>query len=298
MAGSEYPFRLAGPLGSWRPLDRWVAGYALLTGAVLAAGWLRGVPHCGAQATVSLAILAGGPALARATRDSRSRVMTVLRLFYAPMLYWVFYHQVQAIWPILRPAPLDGALAALETRLWGCQPALAFQPALPLRWLSELFCFAYFAYYSFVPVLGLTVLRSRGYAVAERIILSSTMCFFACYTFFWLVPTVAPHFWFPPGLGPELHPGYVFNHLLYALAAGGEIRGGAFPSSHVAVALLLTLWARREARALFPAMAAVTALMLPAVVYLRAHYLLDVPAGLLTGAAAYLASRPRTEERP
>jgi membrane-associated phospholipid phosphatase len=34
-------------------------------------------------------------------------------------------------------------------------------------------------------------------------------------------------------------------------------------------------------------MAAVTAVMLPAVVYLRAHYLVDVPAGLLTGWAAW-----------
>jgi membrane-associated phospholipid phosphatase len=31
----------------------------------------------------------------------------------------------------------------------------------------------------------------------------------------------------------------------------------------------------------------ITALMLPAVVYLHAHYLLDVPAGLLAGSLAY-----------
>ncbi len=222
MAGSERPFALDAPLGPWRALDGWVAGYALLTLGVAAAGALRGVPGCPAQALLSLAILAVALGLAWATRTTASRVLLVLRLFYAPMLYWAFYHQIQTLWPVLRDAPLDGPLAALEARLWGFQPALAFRPALPNRWLSELFCFAYFSYYAFIPVLGFTVLVRRGYGAAERILRSATALFYACYTFFWLAPTVGPHYWFPPGRGPELAQGYVFNHLLYL----PHLRGG------------------------------------------------------------------------
>jgi hypothetical protein len=287
MAGCSYPFRLPGPLGRWRPLDRWAAAYALVTGLVLAVGAVRGVPGCAAQAGVSAAALAAILALARLTADTRSAALTVLRLAAAPLLYWAFYHQIEVLWPVFRAAPLDGTLVAMEGRLWGCQPSLAFQARLPWRGLSELFCFAYFSYYLFVPVLGLAVLARRGYLAAERIVLAATLLFYACYTFFWLAPSVGPHYWFAPGLGPQPYRGYLFNHLLYVLTSGGEIRAGAFPSSHVAVALLLTLCARRAAPALFPAMAVVTALMLPAVVYLRAHYLVDVPAGLLTGLAAY-----------
>jgi len=297
MAGSERrPFGLEGPLGSWRPLDRWVAGYALLTLPVLALGAARGLPWR-AQTAVSLAALAAVTLLVRWTRDSASAVLTLLRLFCAPLLYWAFYHQIQTLWPVLRPLPLDGTLAALDLRLCGLQPSLALQPLLPQRWLSELFCFAYFAYYLFVPVACLTALATRGYLVAERMILATTGCFFACYTFFWLFPTVGPHFWFPPGLGPQLHPGYLFNHLLNAFTSGGEIRGGAFPSSHIAVAMLLTLLARRNAPALFPAMAVITALLLPGVVYLRAHYLVDVPAGLLVGWLAYVLAEIRPISR-
>jgi hypothetical protein len=285
--GTSYPFQLPGPLGRWRPLDRWAAAYAAVTGLILAFGAARGLPGCAAQAGVSAGALAAILVLARLTADTRSAALTVLRLAAAPLLYWTFYHQIEVLWPMFRPAPLDGVLATMELRLWGCQPSLAFQALLPWRWLSEIFCFAYFSYYLFVPVLGLTVLARRGYLEAERIVLAATVLFYACYTFFWLAPTVGPHYWFPPGLGPRPYPGYLFNHLLYVLTSGGEIRAGAFPSSHVAVALLLTLCARRKAPALFPAMATVTALMLPAVVYLRAHYLVDVPAGLLTGLAAY-----------
>lgn len=287
MAGFERPFGLTGPLGSWRVQDRMVAAYALLTLPVLGLGLARGVPGCRAQAAVSLAALLGVMILARLSRDTRSRLLTILRLFCAPLLYWVFYHQAQTLWPVLRAAPLDGRLAALEARLWGLQPALAFRAALPYRWLSELFCGAYFAYYLFVPALGLTVLLTRGYAAAERVLAATTGCFLCCYTLFWLFPTVGPHYWFAPGRGPALYDGYVFNHLLFFFTSGGEIRGGAFPSSHVAVALLLALLARKAAPALFPAMALCTLLMLPGVVYLNAHYLIDVPAGLLAGLLAY-----------
>ncbi len=287
MPGSERPFGLKGPLGGWRPLDGLVVSYTLLTLPVLALGAAEGLRPCREQIVVSLAVLAGVALLARCSRDTGSRLLTVLRLFCAPLLYFVFYHQVQTLWPVLRSTPLDGPLAALEGRLWGLQPALAFQPALPYRWLSELFCAAYFAYYLFVPAVGLTALLTRGYAAAERILLATTSCFFACYTLFWLLPTVGPHFWFPPGRGPELYHGYLFNHLLFFFTSGGEIRVGAFPSSHIAVALLLTMLARRATPALFPALALVTAPMLPAVVYLRAHYVVDVPAGLLTGCLAY-----------
>jgi hypothetical protein len=58
------------------------------------------------------------------------------------------------------------------------------------------------------------------------------------------------------------------------------------------VAVALTLFARRETPALFPVLAPLTLLMFPAVVYLRAHYLVDVPAGLLTGLLGYAWSRP------
>lgn len=293
MAGSDRPFGLTAPLGTWRPLDRWVAGYALLTATILTAFALRGAPGAGRQALGSLGVLVLATLLGRWTRDTRNPILTILRLFYMPLFYTFFYRQIHALWPLFHRVPLDGYLAHLEWRLFGTQPSLAFQAAFPYRWLSEVFCFAYFSYYFFTPLVGLTALFRRGYLAAERILLATTICFLACYTFFWLVPTVAPHFWFAPHLGPQLYHGYVFNHLLFLFTANGEIPGGAFPSSHLAVAVLLTLWARRETPGLFPYLAVITTLMLPAVVYLGAHYLLDVPTGVLTGVLAYHFTKPR-----
>jgi membrane-associated phospholipid phosphatase len=120
---------------------------------------------------------------------------------------------------------------------------------------------------------------------AERVMFATALCFCCCYALFWLFPVVGPHYWFAPHLGPQLYQGYLFNHLLFLFTSRGEVQAGAFPSSHIAVALLLTLQSRTIAPRLFPFMATVTALLCPAVVYLRAHYVVDVPAGILIGIA-------------
>jgi len=295
MAGSERarPFGLQGPLGTWRPLDRWLAGYGGLCALLLGWGWARGQPALGRQALLDLAILAAAGAIRHWSRDTIAPGPTFLRLAFVPLCYWTFYHQVQALWPLFHEAPLDGLLVRLDQGIFHGQPSLALRVAFPFRWLSELFCFAYFAYYLFVPVVFLTALFQRGYAVAERILVAVTATFFTCYTFFWLFPTVGPHFWFPPHQGPLPYDGYLFNHLLYALTGRGEIMGGAFPSSHIAVALLLTLHARRAVLQVWPALAVITVLLVPAVVYLRAHYAIDVMAGIVVGLGAYALSRAK-----
>ncbi len=291
MAGSSLrprPFGLKEPLGSWRALDVALVAYALLASMPLLVGMVRGVVGCQKQLIVNALILTVSMCVVRWSRDTTAWIPTLLRFCYVPLCYLIFYRQIEIIWPIMRTAPLDAGLASLEGRLFHAQPSLAFRATFPFPWLSELFCFAYFAYYFFTPVVFLTVLFRRGYLAAERIALATSLCFFACYATFWLFPTVGPHYFFPPHLGPQLYDGYSFNHLLFFLTSSGEIRAGAFPSSHIAVAVLLTLFARRDLPRLFAPLALITVLMFPAVVYLRAHYLLDVPAGILTGLLAFV----------
>jgi hypothetical protein len=277
------PFCAPAVLGPLRPLDLLVAGYATLAAIPLAVGVARGQPRCPSQLVVNLLIVGFALGFARLTARTRSPLLLFLRAGYAPMLFWSFYHQTSIIWPLLHEAPFDARIVAFDERLFGSQVSPAFQARLPSRALGEIFSFAYFAYYFFMPVVFFVALFTRGYRAAERAVFDASACFFSCYTFFWLFPTVAPHFWFPPGTGPQLYPGYAFNHALFFLTSRGEVPSGAFPSSHMAVAVLLTLWARRELPRLYPFMLATTVVMGPAVVYLRAHYLVDVPAGILVG---------------
>lgn len=295
MAGSDLtprPFGLKEPLGALRPPDVLLIGYGTFAALVLAWGAAKGIGGCGTQLIINLAVIAGAWSLCWATRRATRPLTLILRLAYIPILYWIFYHQIQTIWPIYHGAPFDQGLADLELRLFGLQPSLAFQERFPSRWLGELFCFAYYAYYYYTPVVLLTVLLRRGYRAAEKVVFATSLCFYCCYAFFWAFPAVGPHFFFPPHQGPTLYPGFVFNHLLFGFTSGGEIQGGAFPSSHLAVAVLLTLFARREAPRLFWFLLPITVLICPAVVYLRAHYLIDVPTGIAVGVGFFFLWNP------
>jgi hypothetical protein len=286
MAGSSpsgFPLGLSEPLGAFRLLDAVVASYLVLSGVPLAIGAFRNIPGCAQQLWVNLAALAGLALVCLLSRRSRWWFLVLLRLSYAPLLYATWYRQTATIWPVLHDHPFDGWLARIEESVWGAQPSLAFAQHVPWPWLSELFCGAYYAYYYFTPTMLFTVVLTRGYASAERVIFTATLCFCVCYTLFWLFPTIGPHFWFPPYSGPQLYQGYVFNHLLFLFTSAGEVPTGALPSSHLAVATVLTIQAHRFAPRLFPFMLAITALMCPAIVYLRAHYAIDVPTGILMG---------------
>lgn len=309
MAGSDMnlaierrrPFALEAPLGGFRPLDWLVAGYASAASLALLVGAVRGAPRALGWLLVDLAILAGLFLVVRLTRDSRSAALTFLRLSYGPFLLLVFFTQVEVIWPIFWRHPLDGLVAATEDSLFGRQPALTFAAVAPSTWLSELFCFAYLSYYFFLPAVALTLLFRRGYGAAERALFATTACFLSCYAFFWVFPSVGPHFWFPPHSGPQLYDGWLFDHLLFFLTSRGEIHGGAFPSSHIAVAVLLTVYVRREIPRLFPLLLTITILICPAVVYLRAHYALDAlvgaPVGLFFARSAGLLETARRRAR-
>ena len=286
MAGSNtirLPFGLTEPLGGLRALDAVIGGYITLALFPLALGAARGVSGCGQQLLLDLALLAGLALVCLASRHSANRLLLLLRLAYGPLVFALLYRQTATIWPVLYEQPFDAWLVRGEEALWGGLPALAFAQHAPWPWLSELFCMAYYAYYFFTPAMLFAVLLTRGYLPAERVMFATALCFCTCYALFWLFPVLGPHYWFPPYTGPQPYQGYLFSHLLYVITSGGEVRAGAFPSSHIAVALVLTLQARRLAPRLFPFMVGVTALMIPAVVYLRAHYLIDVPAGILVG---------------
>jgi membrane-associated phospholipid phosphatase len=280
---NDGPFGAPAVLGRLRALDILVVGHATLAAIPLVVGVAYGQPRCLPQLVVNLLVVGFVLVFAHASARTRSPFLVLLRPAYVPILFWYFYHQTSIIWPLLHDAPFDARIVALDQQIFGTNASLAFQESLPSRALGEIFSLAYFAYYLFMPAVFLAALVQRGYCAAERAVFDVSACFFSCYVFFWLFPTVSPHFWFPPNTGPQLYPGYVFNHALFFVTSRGEIPVGAFPSSHIAVAVLLTLWARCELPRLFPILGAVTVVMGPAVVYLRAHYVVDVLAGILVG---------------
>lgn len=180
----------------------------------------------------------------------------------------------------------DAAVQGWERALFGVSPALAMAARLPSRWVSEPLHLAYLSYYAIIyaPALALA-LRGRR---RDFLVMSGLVCltFAGCFIVFVLYPVQGPRYLWP---GTHVPEGPV-RSLVLALLERGSSRGAAFPSSHVAVAVVQAalMWRYRiPGRFLVSILTAGLAL---GAVYGGFHYAIDAIAGALVGAAVILAA--------
>jgi membrane-associated phospholipid phosphatase len=270
--------------GRLRPFDRnliaYLIGLSLLTalfGGRVQNGWLCwGVPLT-AVAALAWVIpwLDGQPG--RGLRFIRFGYL-ILAL---PFLYWytgMFIH-------LVFHQEMDPLIVAAEQRLFGGLPNLWMQAwAHPLA--TEIMQIAYAVYWVTIP-LGVGLLYFKGDERLCGILLEAiTWVFFSCFTLFILFPVAGPRF----HQADQIHVAYdgvAIGTFLRGFVHAAAFRGGAFPSLHVAAAVLILvfMWRHRRRAAMFFFLPATVAFCV-ATLYGQYHYLTDVVAGGLVGAAA------------
>lgn len=201
---------------------------------------------------------------------------------------------------------LDHLFAHAEQALFGFQPALVFADKLPQIFFSELMDMAYASYFPIIAAVTLYYFFKR-YGEFERtgfVILASFFSFYAIYA---LLPVTGPMYYYQaigtervvrgvfPAVGDYFcthremmaSPGYkdgLFYYLVTAAHDAGEHPTAAFPSSHVGISVVCMLLAWRSgSRRLFFRLLPFASLICLATVYIRAHYVIDVFAGLVFG---------------
>lgn len=210
----------------------------------------------------------------------------------------------------------DHLFAAWEQQIFGFQPTYEFCKAVQSRVFSELMAMSYASYY---PLIALTAgyYAVRRYDEFERASFVIMGSFFLYYVIFVLIPVTGPQYYYGAigldrvahGIFPNVHdyfnthqarlscPGYsdgFFYHLVESAHQAGERPTAAFPSSHVGITLILLLLAwHSRSKGLFFTVLPLFILMCFATVYIRAHYVIDVVAGLITGTAFYFALQKR-----
>ena len=207
---------------------------------------------------------------------------------------------------------LDPTFASLEQQVFGFQPALAFSQYWTNPVWSELMYLSYSSYFFLIGVVTLYYFFKR-YAEFERTVFVILASFFIFYVIFLLLPVTGPQYYYlaagvdniSHGVFPDVGdyfltheeimemPGYengVFYQFLKAVHATGERPTAAFPSSHVGITLILLLLSWRSgSRRLLWFIAPFFVLMCFSTVYIRAHYLIDVFAGIIAGLILYIS---------
>lgn len=206
---------------------------------------------------------------------------------------------------------LDHHFAALEQSIFGYQPALEFANHWTHPVWSELMYLGYSSYFLLISIVVVYYFIWR-YEEFHRTVFIILTSFFVYYVIFVALPVTGPQYYYlaagldniSQGVFPNVGdyflthdemmkmPGYEdgwFYQIMVNAHSAGERPTAAFPSSHVGVTVILLLLAwRSKSRLLIWFVFTLFLLMCLATVYIRAHYVIDVFAGLLSATIMYI----------
>jgi membrane-associated phospholipid phosphatase len=272
-----------------RPAEILTGGYLLVTGLLVAS---VGNPPLAWWPTLLLHTAGIAAMLFVLPRLRPTGWPAFVRDWIPVLLPPLFYAEVARLNQVLGSGYHDRAIQAIEGALFvssaGVQPGAALRTLMPWPAVGEYLHFSYFAYYLLLPLLA-GVLYYRGGIREFRYVVTTVLAtFYVCFLCFILFPVAGPWYRLP-------HPspraiGEFFPHLVHLVLARAASKGAAFPSSHVAVAVVIWLLAWRFARRVFWLFAAIVPTLVIGTIYGGFHYAIDVAAGTAVGILTYLVA--------
>ena len=268
MATPTAPVRLA-------PIDRLTLGYLAVALAFTLLQGPRMLP-----AVILLPLGLGLAAVVAAVIAPRARrygpVGQLVAEFYPLLVTLAFYTEVGLV-NAARGVSHDSLVQRWEQALFGAQPSMTWLRSFPSAAWSTLMHAAYVSYFLILAGAPLGLWWSGRREAARRTLLLLMATFYVCYTTFLLFPVAGPRYVFPHATNAATAvPVAAFTYqLLEAFSAWGT----AFPSSHVAVALVAAVGAWRGWRPLGAVLVPAALLLTVATVYGQFHYAVDALAG-------------------
>lgn len=232
---------------------------------------------------VHIAALVAALVVVLSTRAEIRPVRDLLPLLLGPFLY------VELRWliPGLGHPHADATVLRWEHGLFGGNPSSTWAPAMPWPLLSEALHLAYASYY-FLVLVPPIVLYARGRRDAYAgTMFALTLVYGLCFITYVVFPVDGPRYLVGPAAAPD---GPVRSFVLHLLEAGSS-RGTAFPSSHVAAAVVASLSALTFQRRVGVAVAVLTVGLALGTVYGGFHYGVDALSGALVGLLCWLVAR-------
>ncbi len=212
-------------------------------------------------------------------RPQPGRLTQVLRSVYPLLLLPVLYGSLDLLNGLGEVRTHDEAILRLERTLFGGEPARDWWQAYPSPFWSTLLHGAYWLFYPLLAFPVLLFLARGRRRDLEDTILALTATFVFCYFWFILLPVAGPYYTYPRPSAEFLdNP---MARLVYGTLATGSSHGAAFPSSHVAAALVALGMTWRGSRPAGALLGVPVLLLIVSVVYCQMHYAVDALAGVL-----------------
>jgi membrane-associated phospholipid phosphatase len=208
------------------------------------------------------------------------------RHWYPLLFFILLYEETRYLIHLVLPHSLDPLVNSFELTVFGAYPTVWLEKFISSG-LNEYLMFSYSSYYLLLAVLGAVLYFGRKKKEFDDLLFTSAVAYYISYLCFVLLPVEGPRFALAEAYQIEMNGGF-FTRLAHGLVEKAGIQGAAMPSSHVAVALVVLVYARRHHRTLYYVLFPLVASLLISTVYGRFHYVSDVAAGLVVGVASIL----------
>ena len=222
-------------------------------------------------------------------RHPQNKVLSILRTFYpiAVLLYaWEELAILQQMF--FGSFWFTDTLVRWDKLIFGVSPTVWLQN-LYNPWLDELMNFIYAAYYTFFVLAPLVFYIRKKKDISFAIYSFATFTYLSNFILFYFLPALganpAPML---AGLHVKEHTGFLFVELNRIIQAKGGISCGAFPSSHVAGALVWGLSAYRYDKKLGYIILPFAVGIGFSTVYMTLHHAVDPIAGYIWGAFSFI----------
>lgn len=283
-----------------------ILAYALIT-LLVVLFCLTKVDNPGAMVWGRMRVVAITMGLWAVYRFMPCKMTTFLRVAIQMVLLGWWYQDtcdINSLFP-----NLDHIFASWDQTIFGFQPALVFSQRFAQPVLSEILELSYVSYYPMIIVVCFFYFfaRNKEFEKCCFIILGTFFTYFLIFDF---IPVAGPMYYYPaigmdnvvkgifPVVGDRMAgqwhimkpPGWTdgLGYQLIADVHEGERPTGAFPSSHIGIALVsLFLAIRTRNKALVFTLFPFCIGIFFATVYIRAHYAVDAFAGLVSGLVFY-----------
>jgi membrane-associated phospholipid phosphatase len=211
-----------------------------------------------------------------------ARLLRFFRGLYPVMLFGYFFISGHSVNRIIFGDWIDPFFRDIDQAIFGYLPSLEWGKRYAHWAVSELFHFAYFCYYPMIG--GLPVyLYFRNRKAFSELIFTLTFTFYLCYWLYSLLPVIGGRF-IPEAMElTKVVQGGPFTRIMALIYTYSAHLGGAFPSSHIGVTIVLTIAALKHTRKMGYVFVVIAFFLSLATVYCHYHWFIDAVAGVFIG---------------
>ncbi len=259
----KYDWLTAGYLSIWILLI--IINYSIIPGAFLFLGL-----HF---AVLSVVFFLGGIA-------AISTALRLIKHWYQFLFLPLFFTALHYLIPVIHPGNLDMILIRIDRIFTGTDPTVWLERLYnPL--LVEIMQWSYLTFY-LLPLMILIPLYVRNdFRKFNRFGFSILLTFYLSYFGYLIFPALGPRYFLAHEQTIILDGTGIYHSISAALNGLENIQWDAFPSGHVAVALVYSYFASRYFPKIFYITIPVVCFLILSTVYLRYHYLVDIAAGMV-----------------